>query len=232
MRVLPLALEISPYEFACDGPFVGIPHFWNVITNVPFVVLGLWQLRRVKRLRQAGVSVSFNWTGLWLSTIGIGLGSGIYHWFLTPFGLGIDRLAIAGLIAFLLLHTADVALGIGPNRRLSLWVFLACEASVLLWMLGGTAWIYAGLQACGALVVLLAFGLADLKARQTGRTKRPPSGPVYAFAACYALAKIFEILDAPICELTGFLGGHPLKHLAAAVGLLFLSRMMPTDEGV
>jgi hypothetical protein len=224
--VLVLALDISPYEFACDGAHAGIPHFWNVLTNVPFVLLGLWQLWRIRRLRAAGTSVSFNWTGLWLSTIGIGLGSGAYHWLLTPLGLALDRLAIAALIAFLLAHAADVTLGWGPSRRGSTLLLAACLSTVVLWMLGGTAWVYGALQALGAVAVLAAFVRADLRARRGGAALPISPRPLYLFTACYGLAKVCEILDQQVCDLTGWIGGHPLKHLWAALGLLFLSALM------
>jgi hypothetical protein len=34
----------------------------------------------------------------------------------------------------------------------------------------------------------------------------------------YALAKLLESFDRQILDLTGVIGGHPLKHVAAAIG--------------
>ena len=47
---LPLAgIELDPYWFPCDGPLLGVPHGANVLTNAPFLVLGLWGLWRLQR---------------------------------------------------------------------------------------------------------------------------------------------------------------------------------------
>jgi hypothetical protein len=43
--------------------------------------------------------------------------------------------------------------------------------------------------------------------------------------AVYALAKVFEALDAPIFALGGIVSGHTLKHLAAAGGAAWLLRI-------
>jgi len=224
--MVPLALDISPYEFACDGTLLGIPHFWNVVTNIPFLLIGIWGFTEVRRLRRAGRTVSFNWTGIWVSTACIGLGSGAYHLFLTPFGLGLDRLAIAGLIAFLGAHVAQVIHGIGPSRRLTFWLVLVSETTVVVWMLGGSAWFYGVLQAAAGLGVVLVVVRADLRTRRGLRRLSVPPGPLYLFAACYGLAKVCELFDAEVCSATGWIGGHPLKHVFAALGLLLLAPLM------
>ena len=226
-----IAVDISPYEFACDGPVFGIPHGWNVLTNVPFLVLGVVQLWKRTRIRRAGTPVSANWTGIWVSTIGVGLGSMAYHFFLTPFGLALDRFAISALIAYLMAYTAEVALGIGPSRRIS-WTLLAlCTSTVVIWMLGGTAWVYGVLQAGASVAVLAIFLWADPRLRGGPGTLAVSPTPLYLFSGCYGLAKVCEVYDAEICALTGgALAGHPLKHLWAALGLLLLARMMRPQE--
>ena len=231
-RMPPVALDISPYHFACDGEIFGIPHFWNLLTNVPLLLLGVHGLRRARKLARDGRAVSFNWIGIWISTIAIGLGSIAYHGWLTPWGLALDRIAISGLIAFFLAHTADVALGIGPSRRLSFGLLVACQATVLVWILGGTAWIYGVLQAVGGVAVLAVFVRGGWRARRGLGPLSVSPRPVYLFALCYGLAKLFELYDEPVCELTGFLGGHPIKHVFSALGILAFGRMMTAPRAV
>ena len=215
------ALNIDPYEFACDAARFGIPHFWNVTTNLALLLVGCGGLLRLARAGRLGHPSYFNWAGLWLSTAAVAVGSGLYHWRLDPFGLAVDRVAICGVIAFLIAHVLDVALGIGPSRRLSLAILAVCEATVLAWVLGASAWIYGSLQAGGGLIALLLF----LQGWRRG-TLRAPMAPLLLFLACYGVAKLLELYDAPICELTGCIGGHPLKHLASALGLWFMGGMM------
>jgi len=224
--MLPLALEISPYEFACDGEMFGIPHFWNVASNGAFLLLGLYGLWRVRVLRRSGRTVSFNWTGIWASTAAIGLGSMAYHSWLNEAGLALDRFAICGLMAFIMALAAEVALGIGPSRRVSLGLFVLSQATVVIWLLGGTEWPYAVLQALAGVGVVAVVVRADMRARRGIGPLAVSPVPIYLFSGCYALAKVAEALDVPVCELTGFIGGHPFKHLLAALGLLLLGRMM------
>jgi hypothetical protein len=44
--------------------------------------------------------------------------------------------------------------------------------------------------------------------------------------ACYGLAKWLEQMDGSVYELLGGVGGHPLKHLLAAIGALCILRML------
>ena len=42
----------------------------------------------------------------------------------------------------------------------------------------------------------------------------------------FILATVFEFADVVIFELTGFISGHTLKHVAAGIGLWFLMTMI------
>ena len=219
--VLSLDLDPDPYTFACDGDLLGIPHFWNVVTNLPYLVIGLWGLHLLARHRLLGAPAFRNWTGIWISTALVCVGSGLYHWFLTPWALGLDRIAICGVIAFLAAHVLHVVLRIGPSLGLSLGLLAACEATVIAWYLGASPWWYGALQAIAGLGTLAIVLVWHRRGRHTFSPK-----PLYLFCGYYALAKLLELLDQPICDLTGVLGGHPLKHLASAIGLACLGRLM------
>ena len=221
-----LALDINPYEFACDSAAFGIPQFWNVVTNLPLFFVGLRGLRHLQRAGRLGERAYFNWAGLWVSTALVCVGSILYHWRLDPLGLALDRVAICGVIAFLTAHVLDVARGVGPSRRFSLALLLLCEATVLAWVLGASAWFYGSLQAGGGLFALALL----LDARRKG-VLRSPIGPLLLFTGSYGVAKLLELFDARVCEWTGFIGGHPLKHLASALGLWFLGAMMRAELG-
>jgi len=45
-------------------------------------------------------------------------------------------------------------------------------------------------------------------------------------AGIYALAKVAEALDGPIYSLTGWISGHTLKHLLAAVAVYWVLRTL------
>lgn len=215
-------IDIDPYAFACDGDWLGIPHFINVVTNVPFFFVGLWGLARLARAGRLTDRRFFNWTGLWLSVAVLLFGSGAYHWYLTPGTLAFDRFCITGIIAFMGAEVAVVALGWGPCRRVSLAFLALATGTVVAWMFGATSWLYGVLQAAGGLTAVVLIVWAYRK----GRIGREILNPVLGFAAFYALAKVTEGLDVPICEWTGVFGGHPIKHLLSAAGLLCLGGWM------
>jgi len=215
-------IDIDPYHFACDGPLFGIPHFLNVVTNVPFFFVGLWGLVHLHRAGRLTDPRFFNWAGLWLSVAVLMFGSGAYHWYLTPGTLAFDRFCITGIIAFLGAELAATTFRYGPSRRLSLLLLALCAGTVVLWMLGTTSWFYGALQGVGGVGALV----LAIWARRRGRIGPEVSRPVLLFAGFYALAKVAEVLDEPVCELTGMFGGHPIKHLLSTAGLLCLGIWM------
>lgn len=215
-------IDIDPYAFACDGEWLGIPHFLNVVTNVPFFFVGLWGLAFLLRTGRLHERRFFNWVGLWLSVAVLMFGSGAYHWYLTPGTLAFDRFCITGIIAFMGSEIAAVALGWGPRRRTSLLIFAICAATVVVWMLGATSWYYGVLQGAGGLGAVA----VAIWAYRRGKIGRDVLQPILLFAAFYALAKVAEVLDEPVCALTGVVGGHPIKHLLSAAGLLCLGGWM------
>lgn len=226
MPDLLLALDIDPYAFACDGPVLGIPHGFNVLTNVPFLLVGLWGLLYLHRRGLLADARFVNWTGLWTSVALVAFGSGAYHFFLTPATLALDRACIVGIMAFVAAEALVVALDRSPSCRLSLLLLVVLEGSVAAWLLGATAWIYGGLQAVGGVAVLLLL----IRAARRGRVGRETLRPVVLFVALYALAKVVEVLDEPVCRLTGVIGGHPMKHLLAALALLCLGGWMAATK--
>jgi hypothetical protein len=211
------ALVLDPYEFAGDATRLGIPHFWNVVTNAPFLLVGLLGLRRLR----ADDPGRFEWAGLWTSTVLLTFASGAYHVHPAPWSLALDRAAICGIIAFLGARAAHWTLGLGPSRTLSLALLVLAEGTVLAWLLGASPWLYGALQAGGGLAVLGLF----VRAQARG-TLSVPARPMLLFLGCYALAKVFEALDEPFWSLTGVMGGHPVKHLLSALGLACLLPLM------
>lgn len=216
------AIDIDPYAFACDETLFSVPHFFNVVTNLSFLLVGVWGLLHLARAGRLTDRRFVNWVGLWTSVVVLTFGSGAYHWYLTPATLAFDRFCITSIIAFLGAEIIAAVFGWGPSRRLSLLFVVLSAGTVVAWLLGTTSWFYGVLQAAGGLG---AVGVTVWAFRR-GRIGREVLQPVLLFAAFYGVAKIFEVLDAPICDLTGGIGGHPVKHLLSAAGLLCLGAWM------
>ncbi len=212
-----LAVELDPYWFPCDGPWLGVPHGANVLTNLPFLVIGLWGLRRLRRTGGPGAADG-NRVALWTSVALLAFGSGAYHVYLTPATLAADRVCISAILAF---SVAEVLALVWPRCRrasVSLGLLAVTELSVVVWLLGASSVIYGMLQAVGS----VAMAWVAVRAWRTGRLPGIALRSLFSFIALYALAKGAELLDEPICRWTGLFAGHPLKHLLAAAALAAL----------
>jgi len=134
----PIAQDQSYHAFADERTFFGIPNFWNVVSNVPFVVVGaagLWHLRR-----NAAISVLF------LGILLTGFGSSYYHLDPNDRTLFWDRLPMAisfmAILANAIEEQVDLKVGavlLGP--------FIAVGVlSLLLWRWTGDLRLYGWVQ--------------------------------------------------------------------------------------
>jgi hypothetical protein len=205
--------------YAHGHPFVdarmvwGLPNAMDVLSNLPFALLGaygLWSLPRAHALPAATrISVSVFFIGFVLTCAG----SSFYHWAPDTWGLAIDRAGMA--IAF-----AGV-LGLATAERVSLraahWVWggvlVAAILSIGLNYAVGAIAPWAVVQFGGMAVVLWAA------------TQRALPGALGirwgVVIAIYGLAKLLEMGDAWVFHSTSeLLSGHSLKHLAASLAVL------------
>jgi hypothetical protein len=204
----PIAQNQNYHDFADQRTFIGIPHFWNVISNLPFIAIGatgLWQLRRDPAI-----------VVLFLGILLTGFGSAYYHLDPNDRTLFWDRLPMA--IAFMAI------LAIAIEERLDakagailLWPLLIVGVfSLLLWRWTGDLRLYGWVQFFPCLALPPLFFLFPPKY----------SGTSYWLiaAALYALAKVFEFYDHAIYSIDSILSGHTLKHLAAAAACFAILR--------
>ena len=212
----PISQDPAYHAFADQREILGVPHFWNVVSNVPFAlagILGLVVLARRPRGMIAENSLAY--VLFFAGAILIAVGSGYYHLNPTNETLLWDRLPMTiSLMAFF-----DVVIGEHIGVR------LARRAIVPLVAVGIASAAYWGL--CGR-------GSASLRDRPVPAARAHSShpdplsipaerGPVlWAVLACYAVAKVFELFDAPVHRALG-VSGHTLKHVAAAVAMFVLA---------
>jgi Ceramidase len=222
--------DIAYHTFADHRTVLGIPNFLNVISNLPFVLIGIYGLSVLRQLgtkdsRNSFVEKVERWphalffTGLALT----GLGSVYYH--LSPDNTRLfwDRLPMA--VVFMSFFSAVIAERITVKAGfISLFPFLIMGiGSVIYWefteMLGrGDLRPYIMVQ-YGPVLIIPAI-LFLFPARYNG--SRNLIG-VFIF---YGLAKFFELLDARIFSLGHIVSGHSLKHLASAVAAFWVIRMI------
>jgi hypothetical protein len=196
----PITQDQSYHQFADQRTILGIPNFWNVVSNLPFLAVGaagLW------RFRDNPATVVF-FLGVFLT----GIGSSYYHWDPNDDTLFWDRLpmtlAFAAILALVVGERVNARVG-----AILLWPALVTGwFSLLLWRWTGDLRLYFWVQFFPGLAVILLFLLYP--AKYTGMSYCISAGVLYA------LAKVFEFTDEAIFSANGLLSGHTLKHLAAA----------------
>ncbi len=196
----PISQDQNYHDFADQRTILGIPHFWNVVSNLPFILIGVAGLRRSHR--NPAILVLF------LAILMTGFGSSYYHFDPNDRTLFWDRLPMSiGFMAILALaieERLDAKAG-----AVLLWPLIAIGVfSLLLWRWNGDLRLYGWVQFFPCAALLLLFLLFPPKYTGT-------SYWVIA-AALYALAKLLEFYDSTIYSTGAILSGHTLKHLAAA----------------
>jgi hypothetical protein len=212
--------------FADQRSFLGIPNFANVVSNLPFAVIGVWGLLFLLRSnstehfhdQRERWPYLFVFVGLLLTAFG----SSYYHFDPNNARLVWDRLPMT--IAFMSMVAAVIVERI--SLRVGLWLLplllLTGLGSVLQWYVSelrgdGDLRFYAAVQVYSALVLLLALLLP------VRYTRGSDLAVVVGF---YVLAKALEILDRPIFAAGHVVSGHTLKHLAAAAAGYYILRMV------
>lgn len=210
----PYVAQSARYHDFADGRVWGsVPFAMDVLSNLPFALWGAIGLAGVVALSRQSKPLAGQLALAALFFAGLPLtatASAWYHWLPNDSGLALDRLgmtvAFAGLLGLAAAGRISLRAGwslagsvlvLGP---LSIWVW-AATANVLPWAL---------LQFGGmAMVVWFAF------------TKALPGAlPVRwgMVIAIYALAKLLEVADHQIYDLTSHLvSGHSLKHVVASL---------------
>jgi hypothetical protein len=220
----PLPQDPDYHHFSDARTLLGVPHFWNVVSNLPFLLVGsagIWQLLRGRLVYDPENRLPF-----FLLFLGVGLtafGSTYYHLDPSNERLLWDRLPMAvafmGLFAALLGERTRPRVGpllVGP------FVLLGA-GSVLFWYVSerqgaGNLRPYLAMQFYP--LVLIPVLLLLTPARFT-------RGVDYLIAGgWYGIAKLLEQTDREVHSLLGHIGGHPLKHVVAALGAYWLLRML------
>jgi hypothetical protein len=212
----PIPQDQSYHEFADQRGFFGIPNFWNVISNLPFIAVGavgLWQFRE-----DPATVVLF--LGVFLT----GFGSAYYHWNPNDGTLFWDRLPMTltfmAILAVIIEERVDARTG-----TILLWPLLATGLfSLLLWRWTDDLRLYAWVQFFPGLALPVLFLL--FPAKYTGTSYW------IVAAALYALAKLLEFHDHTVHSAGSIVSGHSLKHLAAAAACYAVLRYFQTRRPI
>ena len=218
------------HDFADQRQLLGIEHFWNVVSNLPFLLVGYIGLKAL----QDGDALHFPKPLLncyWVFFFGVfatGIGSMYYHLQPNNETLLWDRLPMT--IAFMAFFSLIIGEYIDENidRQVLLPLLLLGITSVFYWYTTETAGNgdlrpYAFVHF--APMLLIPYILLTQPVRYSHQHY------VWAMLLTYLAAKIFEALDDQVYFVGELLSGHSIKHMCAALGpyvfLLGLKQRQP-----
>ncbi len=212
----PIIQNQDYHDFADQRMLFGIPNFWNVVSNIPFVAIGtvgLWQFGRSQ-------ATMLLFLGIFLT----GFGSAYYHLQPSDQTLFWDRLPMAigfmAIFAITIEERVDRCVG-----AILLWPMTGIGVfSLLLWRWTGDLRLYVWVQFFPCLALPLIFLLFAPRF----------SGTIYWLLAAvlYGLAKLFEFHDSAIYSVGGYLSGHTFKHFAAAAACGAMLRYFQKHEPI
>lgn len=226
----PIPQDPDYHQFSGTAAYFSIPNTVNVVSNLPFLVVGLFcflALLRGERDYLIDQSNRLAYLTLYLGTALVGLGSAYYH--LSPDNTTLvwDRLPMT--IAFMALYSIIISEFISATAgEKLLWPLLMLGViSVLYWTYtestgAGDLRIYAWVQFFPVLtipIILLMF-----------ESSCSGSPGYWVLITCYALAKVFEHYDSEIHAQLVIVSGHSIKHVLPAIGLAYLYKTYRTES--
>jgi hypothetical protein len=203
----PITQDLSYHHFADNRRSFGIDHFANVVSNTPFLMVGLLGLLALRTLRDNSYHA---WTVFFTAIALVAVGSAYYH--LAPGNdtLVWDRLPIAVAIMALLVAVLTEHRETAVAHRILWLAVVVATGAVAWWYVAEDLRLYAWAQFAPLLAIVVVLALC---------TPRYSHRRYLAFGlACYGVAKGFEFYDTEVYALTeGVISGHTLKHLFAAL---------------
>ena len=199
------------YHNFCDADTIfNIPNFWNVVSNIPFLIIGLIGLYKTSTLLDKKIQYIMFFSGITL----VAIGSGYYHLNPNNNTLVWDRLpmTIAFMSLFSIIISEFINMKIGLNSLFP--AVLVGLLSVIYWVVFNDLKIYILVQFYPVLAILVMLIFFKSKYNLTIG--------YWLLLLAYIIAKIFEHFDYQTESALKILSGHTLKHIVIAIGIISL----------
>ena len=237
----PIPQDDAYHHFADHRTILGVGNFWNVVSNIPFLVIGaaglglsallFYPFASRVRIDEKAHAMRCHYVTFFTGLILTGLGSSYYH--LEPNGTTLvwDRLpmtiAFMGFFCLVIGYHASVKVA-----RVALLPAVSTGAlSVAYWVY--TESIGAGDLRFYALVQFLPIVLIPLIV-EGSESKQLTKRSVWIIILFYAAAKFLEHFDQFFYTTLHLVSGHSLKHLIASfagvVIVIHLSKQIKSGE--
>lgn len=220
----PVCQDVDYHHFADRNNYFSIPNFWNVVSNLPFLIIGAIGMLFVAFRTQGLISkiLQPNYFIFFFGIFLTGLGSSYYHWNPNNQTLLWDRLPMT--ISFMSIFSIIIGEFIGTKyARVLLLSLLTLGISSVFY------WSYTESIGCGDLRMYMAVQFFPMILipiiMVLFRAGNYPVRYLWLVLLAYVIAKVFERFDLEIAYFFP-LSGHTIKHLFAAVApLIFFAGM-------
>ena len=202
------------YTYVDQRAFLGIPNFFDVTSNIPFLLIGMWASFFVVS-RRSQMTAQKSWLTPFIGVTLVAAGSTYYHLDPQPATLVWDRLPMTlgfmGLLSATLTEFVDER----AEKALLVPLLLLGVASVFYWYNFNDVRLYLWVQFFPLGLLLLTLLLF--------RSEAAFKWMYFAAFSLYVVAKIAEHYDAKIYQFSSqIMSGHTAKHLLAAVAIYVL----------
>ena len=217
----PIPQDPSYHEFADTRSILGIPNFWNVASNIPFLLVGGLGFYYLRSKEQPGIlpELHLAYRVFFAGILLTGFGSAYYHYAPDNATLIWDRLAMTlGFAGFFTIVIGE-HISLPAAKRILFPLLVVGAGSVAYWGLteargSGDLRPYAIVQFLPMLLIPLILLMY--------RSVFNRVNFFWLVIALYVLSKLFEYFDFNVYGFGEFISGHSLKHVVAAVAALVL----------
>ena len=209
--------DITYHQFADQRRLLGIPNLLNVISNIPFIIVGYLGVNLLAKNQNACIFQEIYWayTIFFIGVFFVGIGSGYYHLFPSNKTLIFDRLPMT--VAFMAFFTIILSefISITVGKLLLIPLLILGVFSVWYWYFteqqgAGDLRLYGLVQFVPVLLTPLIIWLFLSAFSHTHL--------FWYFIGSYILAKLFEASDSIVYQHLFQISGHSIKHLVASIG--------------
>ncbi|MCM8535254.1 MAG: ceramidase [Lentisphaeraceae bacterium] len=208
----PLQQDELYHNFADKRHVILCTNTWDVLSNLPFILFGIWGLI-ISLISHHSKDLKTYLITFFIGSILVGLGSGYYHLKPNSETLVWDRLPMT--ISFmslvcLIMHITDLA---NLAKKLFLPLLICGISSVIYWAIYNDLKPYILVQ----FVPMIWIPIHIIKSK----TSYAPY--LWKLIIFYTFAKALEMGDRIIYEATQHLvSGHSLKHISASLSILIV----------
>ena len=222
----PVYQDQEYHNFADKRTIWGIPHFGDVITHILYLIFGLiglgWMFTKNGGQKEDAFikkHEALSYYAFFASFILVALGSTWYHWNPNDDTLFWDRLPLT--VTFMSLVGIIIAERISSRAGIICLPILSALGlgTILYWsLLGGDLRPYGLVQFYP--MIAMPMMIVMFPPRYSN------SGFFWIMFAWYGVAKVFELLDYQIYDMTGFITGHNIKHVCSGLSVLWVYAML------